>query len=443
MKKTHTDILSKCFEEGMDDHQSIEIFIRDHYQYLLKTESTIKAFAYLRPIEEIISDIPKGGHRLSLQGIPYAVKDNIHIQGLPTEAGSKILKGYTSDRTATIIKRLHQAGVLLFGKTTMAEFASGGGAPATKNPWNTQHTPGGSSSGSAASVAAGMISFAIGTQTSGSVIRPASYCGVSALKPTFGQISRSGIIPASWSIDCVGIFTKNVKDLKYVYNVISGYDESDEATTPYQYKELRLIDGDSTRKFKIGVITDEYFVGSEEVMKSFYHTVDLLRTLGHEVVKVSMPESFSQSNKAHEIVVDSETAQYHKAYYQEKKSLFSSPLRNDIENGLSFSATDYLEAQNTRWMYIHEMKALFETIDLLITPATTEVAPEGLEITGSPKFNKPFSNAGLPVLTLPIGLSKDTGLPIGLQVIANHDNEQALIDLGESLQNTIGSIEVL
>lgn len=415
--------------------------IENFYAHISKTEPNIKAFAHLRSknevIEEVISKTKVVDSAQPLLGIPYAVKDNIHVESIPMEAGSKVLKGYISDKNATIIEKLNQAGAILMGKTTMAEFASGGGAPETKNPWNFSHTPGGSSTGSAAALSADMLMFSIGTQTSGSVIRPAAYNGLTALKPTFGQISKSGIIPASWSIDCVGIFTKYVSDLKYIYNEIAGFDSKDPYTCPYKNKSLHLTNGDVSKKFTIGIIKDVYFIGTDEVMGAFRQTVELLKNQGHLLAEIAMPDSFEQANIAHGIVVDSETASYHASYFSEKKELFSPELRFDIEQGLSYSAVDYLKAQEIRWQYKCEFKEIFNSVDLLITPATTETAPEGLENTGSPKFNKPFSNAGLPVLTIPIAYSNKIGLPIGIQLIANYDCEQLLIDLGEKLQKVL------
>ncbi|WP_207940559.1 hypothetical protein DOK78_001933 [Enterococcus sp. DIV2402] len=412
--------------------------VHSYYKRIAVVEPIINAFSFLKEEYSVIDEINvllrNQVNQCPLLGIPYGVKDLVQVEGLPLEAGSKILKGNIATKNATVINRLNRAGAALIGKTTTAEFASGGGAPSTKNPWNLSHTPGGSSSGSAASVASEMVMFALGTQTSGSVIRPASYSGVVALKPTFGQISKSGIIPASWSIDCIGIFTKNVKDLKYIYNEIAGFDIKDQYTYPYKNKVLHLTNGNLSKKFKIAVLTDDYFMATIDIMDNFQKVMEKLRDMGHEIISIKMPALFEKANAAHSVVVDSETAFYHSSYFNKKRELFSTELRTDIEEGLSYSAHDYLEAQEMRYEYQKEFVKIFSDIDLIITPATPETAPEGLKSTGSPKFNKPFSNAGLPVITIPIALSDKTNLPIAVQIISDFDCEQRLIDIGEQLQ---------
>lgn len=412
--------------------------IEQYLNRIYEVEPSVRAFSYIKEKKDVIkslsNNVKNNNNKSPLLGIPYGLKDIIHVKDLPLEAGSKTMEGYISDKNATIFNRLNTAGAVLIGKTTTAEFASGGGAPKTRNPWNLEHTPGGSSSGSAAAISSNMLLFSIGTQTSGSVLRPASYNGITALKPTFGQISKAGIIPASWSVDCVGIFTKNVRDLKYVYNEIAGYDILDHYTYPYQNIALKLSEGNLLKKFTIGIISNSYFKGSEDVMAIFEDAIKALKIENHSVHNCKMPPSFEEANKAHEIVVNAETAAYHQLKFNEGKELFSIELRDDIEIGSSYSAIDYLQAQENRWEYKKSFKSIFENFDLLITPATTETAPKGIEKTGSPKFNKPFSNAGLPTLTLPIGTSSLTNLPVGIQIIANFDCEQNLIDLGEQLQ---------
>lgn len=400
-----------------------------------KVEPKIKAWAYRQSRETLLkrakeidqSDLAK---RSILAGIPYGAKDIIYTKGIPTEAGSKTLAGFIPNHDATLIEQLTNLGAMLLGKTTTAEFASGGGAPDTCNPWNLGHTPGGSSTGSAAAVSSGMALFAIGTQTSGSVIRPAAYTGITALKPTYGQLSKSGIIPASWSIDTVGIFTKTVEDVAIVYNQLVNRNRREDTIA---LATKQVLGENGNHPYRLAVVTDDYFQGSSEVMLAFEQAISLLERCGFMIISCQMPEIFKEANEAHGIVVDSETAHYHQDFFKQKE-LYSPELREDIETGLTYTATDYLKAQQIRWQYQQQLAELFQTVDVLVTPATPVTAPKGLKSTGSPIFNKPFSNAGVPVLTMQIGFSKVTGLPIGIQLIANRFSEQQLIDIGLAFQ---------
>ncbi|MGX7264029.1 amidase [Enterococcus crotali] len=414
---------------------SPEELVHEFYKHITIVEPQILAWETLKSEMSVIKqiNISKESNNLSpLSFIPYGVKDIFLTKNIRTEAGSKTLKGFIPDQNATVIEKLNKSSALLLGKTTTTEFASGGGAPQTRNPWNLSHTPGGSSTGSAAALASGMVLFSLGTQTSGSVMRPASYNGLSALKPTFGTISKYGILPASPSIDCVGIFTKNVRDLTYVFNQIKGYDAKDCFSLNRIVSELN-VNSSSSKKFKIGLIKDNYFEGSAEVMSNLENAIRVLEKQGHIILSCKMPKNFGEANRAHGLVVDSETAAYHQDRLEVNKELFSKELNDDIRVGMSYTAVEYVNAQLLRNDYKSSMRELFKEFDLLITPTTPETAPEGLEKTGSPKFNVPFSNAGLPTLTVPIGFS-DKNLPIGMQIIADNFCEQHLIDIGEEFQ---------
>ncbi|MCA5013672.1 MULTISPECIES: amidase [unclassified Enterococcus] len=421
-------LITKCI--------SPEELISEYYKWISKIEPEILAWALLREEELVLKDIEtirKNKRVTPLSFLPYGVKDIFFTKGIATEAGSQTLKGFVPDKNATVIDKLVSSGALLIGKTTTAEFASGGGAPATRNPWNLLHTPGGSSTGSAAAVASGMSLFSLGTQTSGSVMRPASYNGLTALKPTFGIISKAGIFPASWSIDTVGIFTKNVKDITFVFNEIKGYDNHDPYSIKQVIQKLNLSKETSDKRFRIGMIKDAYFTGAEEVMARFEEAIKIIEKQGHTILPCMLPKDFELANRAHAIVVDSETAAFHQEHLDQNYPMFSEELKQDIQTGMSYTALDYIKAQQLRETYKGAIRELFKEVDLLITPTTPETAPEGLKKTGSPKFNVPFSNAGLPTLTLPIGLS-EKGLPIGMQIIADDFCEQKLMDLGIKFQ---------
>ncbi|APH06905.1 amidase [Bacillus weihaiensis] len=387
------------------------------------------AFQRARELEESMKD------RESLPplfGIPYGAKDIICTKGVPTEAGSNVLKGFIPGEDATIIKKLHQSGAIMLGKTTTTEFANWGGTPNTRNAWNLNHTPGGSSSGSAAGLASGMSLMTLGTQTAGSLSRPAAYNGLTVLKATYGRISKKGVFPASTSLDHVGAFTKTVEDTVLVYNQLSGPDEEDEATWKMPKQELRIQEN---RELKIGIVEDPYFEADEQVTLAYEEAVKELQNIGFRVKKVKMPKSFLAANAAQAVVMQAETAHYHASNYHSNKELFGKYLQDFIREGLKITADNYLDAQTMRTIFRKELQEeLFSDIDVLVTPATPTPAPEGIAQTGSPAFNLPFTNAGIPTLVLPTGFVKMTNLPVAFQLASAPLKEQHVIDVGYMFQ---------
>ncbi|WP_219619914.1 MULTISPECIES: amidase [Bacillus] len=363
-----------------------------------------------------------------LYGIPYAAKDIIYTKGINTEGGSKALKGFTPDQDATVVQKLSDAGAILLGKTTTTEFANWGGPPETRNPWNLNHTPGGSSSGSAAAMAAGMTLMALGTQTAGSLSRPAAYNGLTVLKATYGRISKAGVIPASWSLDHIGAFTKTVEDTVLVYNEISGPDQHDSSTWTLPKQDLCLRE---KKDYKIGIVIDEYFKDTDgELQKSIEDAIQVLQNIGFKTISIHLPGSLEAANAAQHIVMKSETAHYHADKYLKEPALFGPYLQQFIKEGLQIKANDYLKAQRIRSIFREQMTELFKDVDLLITPASPTPAPKGISETGSPAYNLPFTNAGVPTLTIPIGYTQINHLPMAMQLVAGPMHEQKLIDAG-------------
>lgn len=363
----------------------------------------------------------------ALFGIPYGAKDIFHTQGLPTEGGSRVLQGNVSRENASVIDKLDGMGALLLGKLTTTEFANLGTPPETGNAWNPAHTPGGSSSGSAAAVGARMALMALGTQTAGSLSRPAAFNGVTVLKATYGRISKAGVIPASWSLDHVGAFTHTVEDAVLVYNALSGPDSRDETTLALPYAPLQLRE---KHDYTVGIVEHPYYAGVEaEIGAACLRAMDELAAQGVTLRRIALPDSFDAACRAHHIVMQTECAAYHRETFLRTPALFGAYLQEFLQQGLTTPAHEYLQAQQVRARYRAELAALFDDVDLLMTPATPTLAPHGLAATGSPAYNMPFTNAGVPTLTLPVGIST-TGLPIGMQWAARHGNEQALADLG-------------
>lgn len=370
-----------------------------------------------------------------LHGIPFGAKDLYYTAGIRTTGGSKIDADFIPMEDAAVITRLKSAGAILLGKTTTTEYAFFGGVPPTRNPWNLNHTPGGSSSGSAAALAASMALFTLGTQTAGSLSRPASYNGLTGLKPTYGRISKARIMAGSWSLDHAAALTRTVEDAAMVLNVLAGSDRNDPATLDAPVPDyMQALDQDIHGKV-VG-IPDTFFFDDidADVARAVESALEVLKGLGARIVSVSLPPSFAQANVAHRVVMNSEVAAYHRNSYQKNADMYNPSLREMIELGMLTPAVEYLQAQRIRTVFREELSDLLRQIDILATPAAPTPAPEGIAYTGSPVFNIPFTNAGVPTISVPAGLAQSTGLPVGLQMAARPLNEEVLISFGHAYQ---------
>ena len=363
-----------------------------------------------------------------LFGIPYGAKDIICTAGIGTEAGSKVLQGHIPDEDATVIKTLKAQDAILLGKTTTTEFANLGNPPPTTNAWNPGHTPGGSSSGSAAAMGARMALFTLGTQTAGSISRPAAFNGVTALKATFGRISKTGVYPCGRSLDHVGAFTHSVEDAALVFNALSGPDASDEATRYLPYQPLHIR---SQRDYTLGILEDAYFAAAENAgLAAMMEALAHLRGAGVRVITVKAPRGLAESAQAQHVTMQAEVASYHAETFKTRGELFDPSLQAFIAQGLKITAEQYLQAQSVRNDYRIAFAQAFSEADILVTPSALGTAPVGIGATGSPVFNLPFTHLGVPTLTVPVGFSPDNAMPLGMQLIAPHLEEQRLIDIG-------------
>ncbi|MEB3100093.1 amidase [Ferviditalea candida] len=389
----------------------------------------------LRDAEAAEHSILHGESSSPLHGIPFGAKDLYYTAGIRTAGGSRIDADFIPTEDAAVITRLKSAGAILLGKTTTTEYAFFGGVPPTRNPWNLNHTPGGSSSGSAAALAASMAIFTLGTQTAGSLSRPASYNGLTGLKPTYGRISKAGIMAGSWSLDHAAAFTRTVEDAAMVLNVLAGPDRNDPATLDAPVPDYtRALEQDIGGK-AIG-IPDSFFFDDidAETARAVDAALEVLKSLGARIVSVSLPPSFAQANIAHRVVMNCEAAAYHRDSYRNNADMYNPSLREMIELGLLTPAADYLQAQRIRTVFREELSALLRQIDILAAPSAPTPAPEGIAHTGSPVFNIPFTNAGVPTISIPVGFSQNTGLPVGLQMAARPLNEEVLISFGHAYQ---------
>ncbi len=348
-----------------------------------------------------------------LHGIPFGVKDIYYTQGVETTGCSKVYAGFVPDYDSTAVALLKQAGGIMLGKTVTTEFAMFE-PPPTKNPWNFDRTPGGSSSGSAAGTAAQMFPMALGSQTAGSVLRPASYTGVVGIKPTLGLVSRYGVMPVAWSLDTMGWFTRTVEDAAIVLNVLAQHDPNDDIslTTPATDYTASL---NSLRPPKIGYMY-QYFVeeAHPEVQDNVDHAVARLIEAGASVEEVRIPIDMHAGRAAHNVVQNSEAADSHKDDFAAHADKYMPTTRGVVETGMAISATEYIQAQALRRDLQRELSQAIERYDAILTPSTLEPAPD-TSSTGNPACQWPWTTVGFPAISIPSGLSSD-GLPLGVQL---------------------------
>lgn len=387
---------------------------------------TLDAEGALEAAREAERELDRSGPRGPLHGVPVGLKDIYYTKGMKTTACSVIYKDFVPDYDSTAVAKLREAGAIIMGKTVTTEFALGDPSP-THNPWDAAHTPGGSSSGSAVGVAARMVPLSLGTQTGGSMLRPAAYNGVVGLKPSFGRISRYGVIPVSWSLDHVGIFARSVEDTALVLGVLAGHDPSDFSTSPTPVPDYRAALATRNSPPRIGFVHQFFMeVCDAEVRDNTDRAAARLEEAGAVVKEVSVPTNFDTLLDAHRVVMTVEGAAVHEADFSVRPDDFSPYVRDVIEAGLITPAVTYVQAQRIRRRFQRDMLEAAQDFDVLLTPSTPAPAPRDLSTTGDPRFQSPWTNCGFPAMTIPSGLSR-SGLPMGIQMAAAPFDEEALL----------------
>ena len=387
---------------------------------------TLSPESALEAARQSESQLAQSGPRGPLHGIPVGIKDIIYTQGVKTTCGSPIYADFVPDYDATVISRLKDAGAIIMGKTVTTQFASGDPSP-TRNPWNIKHTPGGSSSGSAAGAAARMFPASLGTQTGGSVLRPASYNGVVGLKPTFGLISKHGVYPLALTLDTVGTFTRSVEDAALVLDVLAGYDEKDLYSSNHPTSDYHESIGTHRPPPRIGLVR-QYFEGRADV-EVWNHTQDVVErfnSAGATIEEVTIPTSFDALMEARGVIGAVEAAQVHQADFAARPDDYAPVIRSSIEQGMPVTATSYLKAEQTRRRFRREMEKSIMGFDVLLTPSTPTPAPRDLTTTGNAMFQSPWTACGFPTITIPSGLSA-SGLPLGTQLASAPFAEETLL----------------
>ncbi|HJT12823.1 MAG TPA: amidase [Dongiaceae bacterium] len=419
-------------------------YVDAQLQRIAARDPEIEAFAFLDPAlpraaAKAVDDYRASGRPIgALHGLTVGLKDIIDTADMPTENGTPIDAGRRPGKDATIARRLREAGAIVMGKTVTTELAYASPGK-TRNPHDPARTPGGSSSGSAAAVAAGMVSFAVGTQTFGSVIRPASFCGVVGLKPTHGLIPRTGVRLLVGPLDTVGVFARSVTDAAMVADILAGHDPLDADTR--LMPPPRLLDIALTEP---PVPPDLAFVKSPvwdqaepETQQGFR---ELVEALGERCTEVALPDVFAEWHGAHRALMQAGMARNLRPYYQKAKGQLSAPMRAIIEDGLKVTAVDYLAALDWREALNNGLDQLFERYDAIVTPAAPGEAPRGLEATGNPIFNGLWTLCGVPAVTLPL-MTGPNGMPVGVQLVGRRGEDARLLRTARWLADLVEKSE--
>jgi len=390
-------------------------------------------------------ELSAGRDRGPLHGIPVALKDVFSTRGVLTTCGSRIFADYVPDHDAAVVEKLEQAGAVIVGKTNMHELAYGITSVnphygAVRNPWDRERIAGGSSGGSAAAVAAGMVFMAMGTDTGGSIRIPASFCGAVGLKPTYGRVSRYGVLPLDFSLDHVGPITRSVRDAALSLEAIAGHDPRDPSSS--RQPVARYVPGESVR-------LDGLRIGIEETdsSKVLRRAAETAGKLGARLVPVALP-SLDELRAIGRVILLVEAAAILERDMA-KRGDFGADVLALLDQGRLIPATGYVNAQRLRRMKCREFAAVWREVDCLFTPATPMPAPRigetVLELGGksvdvrlaATSFVRPFNVLGLPALSLPCGLSSH-GLPLGLQIVGKSFHEAVILRVAAALEDAAG-----
>jgi len=461
IKNIHEKLLAKEFSA----RELTQAFI----SHIQKTDGKIQAYlrndfdGALAKADEVDKKISISDPISPIAGIPAAIKDNILIKGTKTTAASKILENYTASYDATVIKKLKRDDAVFLGKTNMDEFAMGSSTEnsafkQTKNPHDLERVPGGSSGGSAAAVASKQAVFALGSDTGGSIRQPASFCGIVGLKPTYGSVSRFGLMAMASSLDQVGVFARSIEDTKTVFDIIKGKDENDSTSMGASFKAGKK----DLKRIKIGMPKEYFSEGIDSgVKEAVVNAIKNMEKAGAEVKEVSLPHTryaisayyiimpaevssnlarYDGIKYGYSVAEDAKHRDLQSVYLRSRSQGFGKEAKRRVMLGtyvLSAGYYDayYKKAQQVRAKIMEDFKKAFEQVDVLATPTSPTVAFKFGEKTKDPLsmymadvFTVPINLAGLPAISMPCGISEN--LPVGLQLIAPWFEEETLFNIG-------------
>jgi Asp-tRNA(Asn)/Glu-tRNA(Gln) amidotransferase A subunit family amidase len=410
---------------------SSEELVQACLEHIRAVEPTVQAWTYLDEEHALAQARAADDQRRSgepvgaLNGIPVGLKDIIDTADMPTENGTPLHAGRTPSHDAAVVTMLRAAGAVILGKTVTTECAYFHPGK-TRNPHNPEHTPGGSSSGSAAAVAASMVPLTLGSQTNGSTIRPAAYCGVYGFKPTHGLIPRSGVLQLSRTLDHVGLFARSIEDIALLAEEVVGYDEGDPDTRPRARVPFRTLSGEAppiepTLAF---VKTPHWDRVDAEAKEAFG---ELVESLGDRVEEVELFPSAADGWDWHKIIMEAEMASNFEREWSTGRDKLSEQLRSLIERGREVRAVDYQRALRGIAPAVAGLDELFmERYDAILTPAAPGVAPKGIGATGDPRFCTLWTLLGMPAVSLPL-MQGAGGLPLGVQLVGRRNFDARLL----------------
>ena len=395
------------------------------------------------------ADIHNQNYRGPLHGVPIGLKDLYDTKGVRTTGQSKVFEHRVPTEDATVVTKLQEAGTVLLGKLAMHEFALGG--PKTSlfdqanNPWNLDHVTGGSSSGSGAAIAAGLAMGSLGSDTGGSIRGPASLCGIVGLKPTYGRVSRYGVLPLSWSLDHVGPMTWTVEDTAMMLQVIAGHDPKDATSSQEPVPNYSAALQTDLKGMRVGVPRHYFFADDvgldEDTANAVEKGIQTLKELGATIQDIEIP-SLSLSSIANTVIMIAEANAYHEKNLKSQPQNFGEIVRSRFILGGAFTSADYIQSQRARNKLKREFSEAFKSVDIMAMPVMSKPAaalkdfdPMGMMM--SPSMMAPFNQTGIPAMSVPCGFSS-AGLPIGMQIAAEAFNESAVIRAGHAYERYVG-----
>jgi Asp-tRNA(Asn)/Glu-tRNA(Gln) amidotransferase A subunit family amidase len=409
---------------------SSEQYVQACLERVRAVDPDVEAWTFLDPDHALAQARAADAARLegrptgALHGVPVGVKDIIDTADMPTEHGSALYAGRTPSRDATVVAMLRGAGAVIMGKTVTTEFATYTPGK-TRNPHNAEHTPGGSSSGSAAAVAAGMVPLALGSQTNGSVIRPASFCGVYGLKPTHGLIPRPGVFTLSRTLDTIGLFARTLDDVSLLAEQLVGFDERDPDSRPrgrIPFREVSAEEPPATPRFAL-VRTPRWDRTDGDTKEAFG---ELASALGDRLEEIELPQA-DEAFEWHRLIMEAEMAASLDREWDKGRDRLSDRLRTQLGRGREIRAVDYQKARARAEAFTDGLAELFQLrCDAILTPAAPGEAPRGLESTGDPSFCTLWTLTGVPAVTLPL-MRGANGLPIGVQLVGPRYGDARLL----------------